>query len=73
MRIDAGACGYIADGSPGRPQTIGTNPHPPASIRTPPHRFQRNHLCKLARPVKIADYCAGFSLNKSDINSYVCH
>ena len=34
MRIDAGACGYIADGSPGRPQTIGTNPHPPASIRT---------------------------------------
>ena len=32
MHIDAGACGYIADGSPGRPQTIGTNPHPPASI-----------------------------------------
>ena len=26
MRIDAGACGYIADGSSDRPQTIGTDP-----------------------------------------------
>ena len=52
MRIDADACAYDADGRPGPQTTIGTDPHPSVSIRTPPHRFQQNHFCKLANLLK---------------------
>ena len=36
MRIDADACAYDADGKPGPQTTIGTDPHPSASISAKP-------------------------------------